>query len=90
MSPVSVFLCEQVHEALQKENAIGQEVLKETMHTLGSKSAALEQAQADLNDKTTEVKELSDKLDATLADLEHSNKAKEDMRRRHEALIDDR
>ena len=37
-----------------------------------------------------QVKELSDKLDTTLADLDHSNTAKEDMRRRHEALIDDR
>ena len=37
-----------------------------------------------------QVKELSDKLDATLSDLDHSNTAKEDMRRRHEALIDDR
>jgi len=79
-----------VHEALQKETGIGQEVLKETMHTLEAKGAQLEHAHADLNDKTSEVKELSERLELSLADLDHSNTAKEDMRRRHEALIDDR
>jgi chromosome segregation ATPase len=79
-----------VHEALQKEASIAQEVLKETMKTLEGKNTMLEQLHADFNDKTTEAKELSDRVDALLADLDHTNRAMEDMRRRHEALIDDR
>ena len=71
-----------VHEALSLEAGIGQEVLKETMKTLEAKTAAMDALQADLNDKTSEARELSEKLDALLADLDHCNKAKEDMRRR--------
>jgi hypothetical protein len=32
--------------------------------------------QADMNDKASETRELSDKLDSALADLEHSNRTK--------------
>eukprot|EP00960_Hanusia_phi_P058190 763808-Hanusia_phi.AAC.2 len=51
-----------VHEALQKETMIGQEVLKETLKNLESKSLLLEQTQAELNDKMSEIIELRDKV----------------------------
>jgi hypothetical protein len=44
-----------VHEALQKETAIAQEVLRETLQSLENKSMFLEQLQAELNDKSSEV-----------------------------------
>jgi hypothetical protein len=44
-----------VHEALQKETAIAQEVLRETLQSLENKSLFLEQLQAELNDKSSEV-----------------------------------
>ena len=81
---------QEVHEALQKESAIASAVLEETMINLKAKTSVLEQMQADMNDKASETKELSDKLDSALADLEHSNKTKEEIAKRHEALIDDR
>ena len=44
-----------MHEALQKETAIAQEVLRETLQSLENKSLFLEQLQAELNDKSSEV-----------------------------------
>ncbi len=44
-----------MHEALQKETAIAQEVLRETLQSLENKSMFLEQLQAELNDKSSEV-----------------------------------
>ncbi len=67
---------QEVHEALQRESAIAQAVLEETMKTLTFKTTSLEQMQADMNDKASETRELSDKLDSALADLEHSNRTK--------------
>jgi kinesin family protein 15 len=67
---------QEVHEALQRESAIAQAVLEETMKTLTFRTTSLEQMQADMNDKASETRELSDKLDSALADLEHSNRTK--------------
>ncbi len=65
-------------------------MLKETLWNLESKGAALDQLQAELNDKTSEVKDLSEQLQAALSAQDRTTALLADTKRRHEALLEDR